>query len=90
MITKGLSTLKRVQPSFIEPMLAESVHVLPDNGAWSYEAKFDGYYLGIGATMNRHDFAVDQRVGRQLLTRTGDLGEPSCPDATGGQRRRHA
>jgi DNA ligase D-like protein (predicted ligase) len=43
MITKGLSTLKHIRPQFIEPMLAESVHDLPDNSAWSYEAKFDGY-----------------------------------------------
>ena len=43
MLTKELSALKRVQPSFIEPMYAEAVRVLPDGGLWTYEAKLDGY-----------------------------------------------
>src|SRR5689334_14755432 len=43
MITKGLSTAKRVEPRFIEPMYASAVRELPDGGAWAYEAKLDGY-----------------------------------------------
>jgi len=43
MLTKDLSTAERVQPRFIEPMYAEAIRELPDGGAWSYEAKLDGY-----------------------------------------------
>src|SRR6266498_1099516 len=43
MLTKELSTLDRIQPSFIEPMYAEAVGKLPDGDAWTYEAKLDGY-----------------------------------------------
>jgi DNA ligase D-like protein (predicted ligase) len=43
MLTKELSILGHVQPSFIEPMYAEAVRELPDGGAWTYEAKLDGY-----------------------------------------------
>ena len=43
MLTKDLSTSKRVQPSFIEPMQAALVRGLPDGRLWAYEAKFDGY-----------------------------------------------
>jgi bifunctional non-homologous end joining protein LigD len=43
MITKELSIVQRVQPSFIEPMYAEAVRELPDGGLWTYEAKLDGY-----------------------------------------------
>ena len=32
-----------VRPLFIEPMQVSPVHELPDTGAWSYEAKLDGY-----------------------------------------------
>src|SRR5688500_8614830 len=39
MIIKELST----EPTFIEPMQVEPVRELPDNGAWTYEAKLDGY-----------------------------------------------
>jgi ATP-dependent DNA ligase len=38
-----VSTGTRVEPCFIEPMYAEAVKELPDGGAWSYEAKLDGY-----------------------------------------------
>ena len=43
MPTKEISTAARIQPVFIEPMYAEAVHELPDGGAWTYEAKLDGY-----------------------------------------------
>lgn len=43
MLTKDLSTAKRIQPCFIEPMYAELCRELPDGGAWTYEAKLDGY-----------------------------------------------
>ena len=43
MLTKELSKTSRAQPVFIEPMQAVSVAELPDGGAWSYEAKLDGY-----------------------------------------------
>ena len=43
MLTKELSTDRRVRPSFIEPMQAALVRKLPDGGQWSYEAKLDGY-----------------------------------------------
>jgi ATP-dependent DNA ligase len=40
---KELSTTSRAQPSFIEPMQVVPVAGLSDGGAWSYEAKLDGY-----------------------------------------------
>ena len=43
MLTKELSTTGRTQPVFIEPMQVVPVAELPDGGAWSYEAKLDGY-----------------------------------------------
>ena len=43
MLTKELSTASRAQPAFIEPMQLAPVAELPDGGAWSYEAKLDGY-----------------------------------------------
>jgi ATP-dependent DNA ligase len=43
MLAKGLSTLSRAQPVFIEPMQVVPVAELPDGGAWSYGAKLDGY-----------------------------------------------
>jgi len=43
MLTKELSTTGRVQPVLIEPMQVVPVAELPDGGAWSYEAKLDGY-----------------------------------------------
>jgi bifunctional non-homologous end joining protein LigD len=43
MLTKELSASERVQPTFIEPMQVAPVRDLPDGGAWSYEAKLDGY-----------------------------------------------
>jgi bifunctional non-homologous end joining protein LigD len=43
MITKELSREPRVEPTFIEPMQVQPVRELPDGGAWSYEAKLDGY-----------------------------------------------
>jgi bifunctional non-homologous end joining protein LigD len=43
MVTKVLSTAKRVEPRFIEPMYASAVRELPDGDAWTYEAKLDGY-----------------------------------------------
>ncbi|HEV8721645.1 MAG TPA: hypothetical protein VGW77_13530 [Candidatus Binatia bacterium] len=43
MLTKELSTVQPVQPGFIEPMYAEAVRELPDDGLWTYEAKLDGY-----------------------------------------------
>ena len=43
MSKKTLSTLPVVTPRFIEPMYATAVGQLPDGGAWTYEAKLDGY-----------------------------------------------
>jgi len=43
MLTKELSTLPAVQPSFIEPTQVSAVRQLPDSGAWTYEAKLDSY-----------------------------------------------
>lgn len=43
MLTKELSTAGSAQPSFIEPMQVVAVGKLPDDSAWSYEAKLDGY-----------------------------------------------
>ncbi len=43
MLTKEPSIAERVQPCFIEPMLADAVRELPDGGLWTYEAKLDGY-----------------------------------------------
>jgi bifunctional non-homologous end joining protein LigD len=42
MLTKELTTGRPV-PCFIEPMYAEICRELPDGGAWTYEAKLDGY-----------------------------------------------
>jgi hypothetical protein len=35
MLTKELSTVNRVQPSFIEPMQVSLVRELPDDGKWT-------------------------------------------------------
>src|SRR4030095_1023646 len=43
MPTTEFYTAERVQPRFIEPMLADAVRELPDGGLWTYEAKLDGY-----------------------------------------------
>ena len=43
MLTKELSTAGSAQLSFIEPMQVVAVGELPDGGAWSYEARLDGY-----------------------------------------------
>jgi bifunctional non-homologous end joining protein LigD len=53
MLTKGLSIAERVQPRFIEPMLADAVRELPDGGLWTYEAKLDGYRC-LAANRNGH------------------------------------
>jgi ATP-dependent DNA ligase len=42
MLTKQHPRVERVQPCFVEPMLAEAVRELPDGGLWTYEAKLDG------------------------------------------------
>ena len=55
MLTTELSAAERVQPNFIDPMLASPVGELPSGAAWSYEAKLDGYRClaakGSGATL---------------------------------------
>ena len=38
-----ISGAKHVQPCFVEPMQVAPVRELPDGGAWTYEAKLDGY-----------------------------------------------
>jgi ATP-dependent DNA ligase len=43
MLIKELSTMERVKLGFIEPMQVAPVRELPDGGAWTYEAKLDGY-----------------------------------------------
>jgi len=43
MLSKELSTAERVRPAFIEPMQVAPVRELPEGGAWTYEAKLDGY-----------------------------------------------
>jgi len=43
MNTKERAIVQSLQLCFIEPMYAEAVRELPDGGAWSYEAKLDGY-----------------------------------------------
>jgi ATP-dependent DNA ligase len=43
MLTKELSQLPALRPSFIEPMYAQAVSELPEGILWSYEAKLDGY-----------------------------------------------
>jgi bifunctional non-homologous end joining protein LigD len=43
MLTKELSKLPALRPSFIEPMYARAVSELPEGDLWSYEAKLDGY-----------------------------------------------
>lgn len=44
MLTKELSKLSALRPSFIEPMYARAVSELPEGNLWSYEAKLDGFY----------------------------------------------
>src|SRR5881409_2966030 len=64
MLTKDLSTAKRVQPRFIEPMCAEAVRELPDGGLWTYEAKLDGYRcLAANRIIDGEVVAID-RSGR--------------------------
>jgi ATP-dependent DNA ligase len=42
-LTKELSIAESLQPAFFEPMQVVPVRKLPDGGAWSYEAKLEGY-----------------------------------------------
>jgi len=43
MSTKKVARLPVITPRFMEPMYATPVGQLPDGGAWTYEAKLDGY-----------------------------------------------
>ena len=43
MLTKELSKLPALRPSFIEPIHARAVSELSEDNLWSYEAKLDGY-----------------------------------------------
>jgi len=73
MLTQTLSPLKRVQPSFIEPMYAEAVRVLPDGGLWTYEAKLDGYRC-LAAQSNPAELRSGRGAAMDL--RTGSLRSP--------------
>jgi ATP-dependent DNA ligase len=57
MLTKDLSTSKRVQPCFIEPMQVAGVRELPDGGLWTYEAKLDGYRCLAASSVVRRLFS---------------------------------
>jgi len=67
MLTKELSIAERVQPCFVEPMLAEAVRELPDGGLWTYECKLDGY-LCLAANRNGH-VALWSRRGNGFTSR---------------------
>jgi bifunctional non-homologous end joining protein LigD len=71
MLTKNLSTTERIQPSFIEPMYAESVRELPDSGLWTYEAKLDGYRCLPGKHGN--DVALWSRRGNSYTARFAEI-----------------
>lgn len=40
---KETPTISAERLSFVEPMYARTVQQLPEDGAWTYEVKFDGY-----------------------------------------------
>jgi len=73
MLTKGLSIAERVQPRFIEPMLADAVRELPDGGLWTYEAKLDGYRC-LAANRNGH-IVLWSRRGNGFTDRFPDIAQ---------------
>ncbi|MFN2508152.1 MAG: non-homologous end-joining DNA ligase [Chthoniobacterales bacterium] len=41
--TTSRSKAKKVNPKFVQPMMAKQVQKLPEEGDWTFEIKFDGY-----------------------------------------------
>jgi ATP-dependent DNA ligase len=72
MITKALARAKRIEPHFIEPMYTSAVRELPDGGAWTYEAKLDGYRC----------LAAKRQGGVTLWSRRGTLFTARFPMIT--------
>ena len=71
MLTKELST-ERIQPRFTEPMYAEAMRELPDGGAWTYEAKLDGYCC-LAAKRSSGDAALWSRRGNSFTARFPEI-----------------
>lgn len=71
MATKELYSPPAVKPCFIEPMYAEAVRELPDGGAWTYEAKLDGYRCL--AAKRSDDIVLWSRRGNLYTTRFAEI-----------------
>jgi len=69
---KAVFIRPRVEPSFIEPMYAEAVRELPDGGAWSYEAKLDGYRC-LAAKRSVDGVVVWSRRGNSFTARFPEI-----------------
>ena len=83
MLTKELSRLPAVQPSFIEPMYAQAVRNLSDGTDWIYEAKLDGYRCL--AAKRTDGVALCRRRSHQIKLLAGTLidGEVVATDEKG-------
>jgi ATP-dependent DNA ligase len=42
-IKRGPTSHRIVKPAYVEPMQCKAVTALPEDGAWTFEIKFDGY-----------------------------------------------
>jgi bifunctional non-homologous end joining protein LigD len=71
MLTKELSKLPALRPSFIEPMYAQAVSELPPPDLWSYEAKLDGYRCL--AAKHSGSVTLWSRRGNDFTTRFHDI-----------------
>jgi ATP-dependent DNA ligase len=86
MLIRELFTGERVQPCFIEPTLVAAVRELPDGGAWTYEAKLDGYRC-LAAQARRSCCALV--APKKRLHSTVPVETDRCPFANLPEARRY-